>query len=298
MIGGRNGGAVSDLPMRRWSVKGTGTARAGERDPSAFLGRLRATLQPVLDRLDFKALARHNYAYWRVYATRPFYWLVEVEWPYYWRVFTWYQNNVAPGSRVLEIGTFVPVVPLLLSWEGYDVTTIERVDLYGEAFSPLVDVVSATGSRFIDGDVLTYDFGSGTFDAVNLLAVLEHLHGSPRELLTRIKHWLRPGGALVLVVPNQARLAKRLGLFLLGRSVHPPFCDYFNSAYPFSGHHREYTFAEVRYALENSGYQVQELSSVRYPPRGDALRASVEFVANLLPRTFHHAIFAIGRTPF
>jgi 2-polyprenyl-3-methyl-5-hydroxy-6-metoxy-1,4-benzoquinol methylase len=261
----------------------------------AELQRIRAALEGPLQSLDLARVAAHNLSYSRRYAAHRFKLFVQDEWPYYARVLQWYREHVPKGSSVLDIGTFIPVVPLLLSWEGYCVTTVEKVSLYDGALESMEQIMRQHGVDFHNADIMDEEFNPGTFDTINLLAVVEHLLGSPRELLVRIYSMLRPSGAMVFAVPNQARLIRRLGLFFGGISVQPDYADYFESKYPFEGHHREYTKAEVHYALTNAGFRIEELSSVRYPPEGGLGKWTISLVANVLPATFHQVLFAIAR---
>lgn len=259
------------------------------------LARLRAILELPLRKLDLDYLGLHNRAYSRAYSEQRFERFVLAEWPYYVRVLKWYRQHVPKGSTVLEIGAFIPAIPLLLSWEGYRVMTVEKLQLYGSSLEPMVQLLQDHDVGFCDADIMDPAFQPGSFDAVNLLAVVEHLLGSPKGLLLRIHGMLRPGGALVFAVPNQARLIRRLGLFFGGLSVQPDYADYYASKYPYSGHHREYTMVEVQYALTHAGFRVDDIGSVCYPPSGGIARRAITWVGNLLPPTFHHVLFAIGR---
>jgi 2-polyprenyl-3-methyl-5-hydroxy-6-metoxy-1,4-benzoquinol methylase len=257
--------------------------------------KLRSVLEGPLGALDLERLGRHNRAYSRCYADQRFERYVEAEWPYYAKVLEWYRQHVPSGSSVLEIGTFIPVIPLLLAWEGYRVTTVEKLSLYGDALNPVLELLKQHEVTFLNSDIMEETFDQGLFDTVNLLAVVEHLLGSPKNLLARIHGMLRPEGRLVFIVPNQARLIRRLGLLFGGASVHGDYGDYFESEYPYEGHHREYTKSEVVYALTHSGFQLELLGSVKYPPKGGNVRGLVTVVANLLPSAFHQTLFAIGR---
>jgi len=53
------------------------------------------------------------------------------------------------------------------------------------------------------------DFPPGSFDAVTLWDVMEHVP-SPRDALQRIRRWLTDGGYLFLNVPNSQSLVARL----------------------------------------------------------------------------------------
>ena len=49
------------------------------------------------------------------------------------------------------------------------------------------------------------------YDAVLALHVMEHVD-RPRDLMARVRGWLRPGGAVVVVVPNRESLHRRLAV--------------------------------------------------------------------------------------
>jgi SAM-dependent methyltransferase len=265
-------------------------------DDTEVLERLRDVLSGPLSRLDFESLSRFNRGYAR-YAEDPFSCFVRDEWPYYRRVLQWYRESVPAGARVLEVGMFIPVVPLLLTWAGYRVTTVERLDFYGGALDELVGMLRGVGVEVADQDVIADPLECGGYDVVNLLAVVEHLSGSPRVLLERLRDAMKPGGSLVFAVPNHAALHHRLNLFLRGASVHPSFVAYYDSEYPFTGHHREYTHDEMVYALRRAGLQVVETGSIQYPPRGTLASRAISVVAALLPATFHTALFAVAQRP-
>lgn len=139
------------------------------------------------------------------------------------------------------------------------------------------------------------NFSPGRYDVVNLLCVVEHLLGSPKCLMKRIKSMLEPEGVLLFCVPNQARLLRRMAFFFGGISVHPDYGDYFHSEYPFSGHNREYTYKEVIYALNEAGFRINELGSIKYPPNGSPVKRIVGSIANLLPSSFHQLIFVSAK---
>ena len=63
--------------------------------------------------------------------------------------------------------------------------------------------------RITEGDLLSSSFADGSFDIITFWQVLEHLPKIP-EALERVRSLLRPGGLLVIAVPNfgswQARI--------------------------------------------------------------------------------------------
>lgn len=97
---------------------------------------------------------------------------------------------------------------------------------------------------------------SNCYDLVSLFDVLEHIP-RPQHLLREAHRLLRPGGLLVIKVPNAANLRNRLRLFL-GKSPHPdPIEDWFSDR--FFGHYREMTAAEFRRGLPGFGFEITRL---------------------------------------
>ena len=256
--------------------------------------RLKKVLKPKLEELDFHTLGKFNITYSKNNKD-PFAYMVEAEWAYYEKVFGWYLENVPKGSSVLEIGMFVPVIPLLLSWEGYKVTAIETLDFYGDSLDPMVNIAKKNKIHFINTDVISSSLNIEKFDCINLLAVVEHILGSPKSLLAKIHLMLKDTGSFIFVVPNQARLIRRLGLMFGGISVQPDYKDYYESDYPFEGHHREYVRSEVKYMFDKSDFQITLLDSVRYKPHGSFLKKMITIVGNALPKNFHQAFFVTAK---
>lgn len=74
--------------------------------------------------------------------------------------------------------------------------------MYGTEFSPAAcDLARAKGIEVRQGDLLNAAFPSESFDVVTLWHVFEHLP-EPRNELAEIQRILRPGGLLVIEVPN------------------------------------------------------------------------------------------------
>lgn len=96
-----------------------------------------------------------------------------------------------PPERVLDAGCgFELSIDFPLS------VHLVGVDGDGEALAKNENVDEA-----IVGDVETYDFGEATYDAVVCWTVLEHLRW-PEAALQHFVRALRPGGLLIIGVPN------------------------------------------------------------------------------------------------
>ena len=63
--------------------------------------------------------------------------------------------------------------------------------------------------QIVSGDFLSNQFVPESFDIITLWQVLEHLR-QPREVLFKIHHLLKPGGLLVIAVPNFSSIQARI----------------------------------------------------------------------------------------
>lgn len=86
---------------------------------------------------------------------------------------------------------------------------------------------------------------AGSLDAVTVFETLEHLHHSARRFLQSALAVLRPGGLLVISVPNCMDLPHRIRT-LLGRDRWSALADWYDGA-PFRGHVREASVRDLRF---------------------------------------------------
>ena len=173
--------------------------------------------------------------------------------------------------RILDVGGFFAAFPLALARMGVAVTLSEKYAYYYGAFDDLRAMVEREGVEVWDEDLTEpLPAREERFDAVLAMAIIEHLHSTPEPLMRNMTDLLAPGGLLLLEVPNIAYWPKRVAA-LLGGSVHPPLRDVYDAAIPFTGHHREYTVAELRDLVAWSGLEVHGETAFNYtpePPRG------------------------------
>ncbi len=92
--------------------------------------------------------------------------------------------------------------------------------------------------------------GVEPYDLVTMAEVIEHVHTSPRLVLSFVRTLLRPGAYLILQTPNAAALGKRVRL-LLGRNPY----DHIDEDITNPKHFREYTPAELRNYVEGAGLE-------------------------------------------
>jgi SAM-dependent methyltransferase len=66
-----------------------------------------------------------------------------------------------------------------------------------------------TGARVFVGDAVDAPYLPNTFDVITCFDVLEHVY-SPRQFLTKVYEWLKPGGIYYAMSPNIASWEARL----------------------------------------------------------------------------------------
>jgi 2-polyprenyl-3-methyl-5-hydroxy-6-metoxy-1,4-benzoquinol methylase len=208
------------------------------------------------------------------------------------------RTQQSTGS-VCDLGCFLPYLPLVLRKLGFSVTIVDNYHLFGESLRhAILNFASENDIQVVDLDIVSDNFSQlGKYDVVLLMAVVEHLHGSPRELLLKIHDITAHNGFLLFEVPNIAELGKRI-TFLFGRSPLPEYALYFLSGYPFRGHSREMTMSEVTYLLKHTGFEIVTSSCYDYwtPTNSRVLGQVFELTKRLLPiKNKHQSIMAVAR---
>lgn len=150
---------------------------------------------------------------------------------------------VAGCARVLELGVGTGQMTRALRGRGVPIEVVEG--------SP---VLAARARADVPGLVVHEAMFEGfvpdePFDAVLALHVVEHVD-DPRAMLAHLATWLRPGGRLVVVVPNAESLHRRLAV-RMGLQEH---LDSLSPRDHLVGHQRVYTLDELRGDVEASGF--------------------------------------------
>jgi 2-polyprenyl-3-methyl-5-hydroxy-6-metoxy-1,4-benzoquinol methylase len=102
---------------------------------------------------------------------------------------------LTPPAKVLDVGAGGGEFAYLLSCTGYDVVGVEPNAGYASFASQSYGLdIRATTLELID-------FPAATFDAITMHHVLEHI-ADPSAALKRLACWLKPGGLMVVEVPN------------------------------------------------------------------------------------------------
>ena len=211
-------------------------------------------------------------------------------------------ENQSP--RLLDVGAQFGALAIYATQLGCRAAALDH-GMYAKAFR---EAVADRGVDYRGCDLgrEPLPFADNSFDFATYTDVIEHHAFSPKRVLAEIHRVLVPGGRLILATPNHASIYNRIKLFF-GGSVNDEFDYFFNTtadAETYDGHHREFTRAEIRSALEQSGFRVLEcpvidddleslLNCRRRVGRAKSISDSRDFVMRFLGE-----IWSMLRMPF
>lgn len=155
---------------------------------------------------------------------------------------------------ILEIGPGFGFMASFLAYKGYNVVVIEHPDAYiNTSASFLKDLAQRFGFEIIFYDIEFQEINLfKNFDLCYSLAVIEHLHHSPKKLLQIMNNSLKHDGLLYLDTPNAVNLRKRIYM-LFGIYPYVPIEYLYNNKFNRS-HIREYTAEDLYFILNSYGY--------------------------------------------
>ena len=184
-------------------------------------------------------------------------------------------------KRVLNVGPMFETQ--LLRETG---ATVDTLGFANPAFPP------RAGERHVEDDLNDpANDGDGSYDAIVMAEVIEHLHSSPVTVLSGLATWLRPGGAIVIQTPNAVALHKRVRM-AAGRNPLEPI----RPARANPGHFHEYTLGVLRAAAAAAGLDVAGVRVENYFGASRAARAYAA-LGRVLPRSLRHGITIWLRRP-
>lgn len=266
----------------------------------AVIYEIRQELAPYLQRLNLEQLSKHNKGY-LTYANDPVGCFIDAEMHAHTKIVDFLSKSMPAGAQVIDIGFFIPVIPIALAKLGFQVSSIEKLAFYDHALDEIISFATQTYNiKLYDLDILqdNIDFLSNQFDIVILSAILEHLNGTPRYLLGKAKILGGKDSDYLITVPNVATIRKRLSFLFRGLPPFPSIANYFHSAYPFTGHNREYTLADLEYVLEESEFEITHLEEFNRPAGMSGTSLKERFwscVARIEPKSMHESLLAVAR---
>lgn len=155
--------------------------------------------------------------------------------------------HVRDARRVIDMGFGTGEMARELLGRGIAVEVVEGSPLLAARARerhPDLAVHEAMFESFAPGPV---------YDAVLALHVMEHVD-RPRDLMAHVRGWLRPGGAVVVVVPNRESLHRRLAV----RMGIQERLDDLSPRDHLVGHLRVYGLDTLQADLEGAGFRVDE----------------------------------------
>ena len=157
-------------------------------------------------------------------------------------------KQYAIGNKLLDIGAGLGTFVKCAKEYGYDATGIE----YDEeqcGLSKKLYNIDLVNRKFED---ICKSFFEDGFDVINMHHVLEHVQ-SPRKLLNRVHSILKPGGVLLIEVPNQfCNVRTEIKYHLFRRFK-----------YPSHSLHHLYFFSIKTLRLYLSSFKILELNQFR-----------------------------------
>jgi 2-polyprenyl-3-methyl-5-hydroxy-6-metoxy-1,4-benzoquinol methylase len=158
-----------------------------------------------------------------------------------------------PPARVLDVGNFPGHITVMLKELGYDVAGLDlSPERAGEFWRR-----HGIDQRGADVEQDAFPFDGESFDVVVLAEVFEHLRVNPFHALDECRRMLRPGGELLISVPNVG--PHHRVQFLLGKDYQGDIIREFEKLKTrgHMGHIRLYSKGEMLRILEFAGFSVQ-----------------------------------------
>jgi 2-polyprenyl-3-methyl-5-hydroxy-6-metoxy-1,4-benzoquinol methylase len=192
--------------------------------------------------------------------------------------------NPSGTGSICDLGGFFGVFPVTMKALGYDVTMTESLKYYSNSFDGLFSFISERGVQVVDYDPFHEDASTpGFFDAITVMAVLEHYPHSLDTFIRNVSSMMKTAGKLYIEVPNIAFWPRRMS-FLFGHTPLSPMRDIFRSDVPYIGHHREFTISDLRTLADLSGLSIMNENFYNYSPGTELsmkmlLRHPLQFLA-------------------
>lgn len=121
-------------------------------------------------------------------------------------------------------------------------------------------------------------FKSNYLDLVTSFHCIEHFHNSPKAFIKECFRVLKPGGTLIIAVPNAVNFRKRISV-LFGLTNYYDLSDYWNQV-PYYGHVREPTKDELIFFCNDSGFTDAKIYGKNFMGIERLVRVTNKFIRN------------------
>jgi SAM-dependent methyltransferase len=197
----------------------------------------------------------------------PFKWWMNSKDDVYMNITRTVLRYLQPRSRILDFGCGPCDKIAVLRRIGFDCSACDDLQENWHKIGDNREKILAFSKHFsIDFRLSTggpLPFENHYFDMVMIHDVLEHLHDSPRNLLSELLELVKPEGFLFATVPNSVNIRKRIDV-LLGKTNLALFDRYYWSLGPWRGHIREYTRDDLVKLSRFLNLQIVELRSCHH----------------------------------
>jgi SAM-dependent methyltransferase len=161
-------------------------------------------------------------------------------------------------SRVLELGCYMQITPLLNQLCGYREVRGAYYGPKGRVDHKVIGSFECDVDHF-DAERDDFPYPENHFDLVIAGEIIEHMIFDPMHLVVESRRVLREGGRILVTTPNVASLAS-VAKTLEGKD-NPQIYPYYKhpSDEPEIGHMREYTAWELGEAVKAAGFEIERL---------------------------------------
>lgn len=167
-----------------------------------------------------------------------------------------------PAGAVLEVGSSPYHLTFLLKQLGYD---INGLDINPERQRSFIDK-AGLDIRKCNIETEAVPFNDQQFHYIIFNEIFEHLRINPIDTLRKLRGALHPDGVMVLSTPNLYRVRNVVNM-IRGRGFDDPYDEFAKlEKIGHMGHVREYTPAQVRRFLNNTGFEVIRTELISHEP--------------------------------
>jgi 2-polyprenyl-3-methyl-5-hydroxy-6-metoxy-1,4-benzoquinol methylase len=171
------------------------------------------------------------------------------------------QRFAPPGGAVCDIGGGIGLFSPGIGALGYRSILVDDFrDAVNQNFGDAAFKAQRKyGVEVISKDVIAepVEFPAESLDVITSFDCLEHFHHSPRRLLHDLKKALKPGGVMILSVPNCCNLRKRFSM-IAGTYHWSPIGAWYESD-TFRAHVREPNVSDLRYICKDLELKIAEI---------------------------------------